>query len=55
MENLEKTIFSDWVKTWLDQIKPNLKKSSYSIYVVRIRKHIMPFFGSINLQTFLKN
>ena len=50
MGNPRKTIFSEWVKTWLALVKPNLKKSSFSIYVVRIKKHIMPFFGELALK-----
>lgn len=50
MGSPRKTIFSEWVKTWLALVKPNLKKSSFSIYVVRIKKHIMPFFGELALK-----
>lgn len=46
-----KTLFGDYILEWLDLYKkPKVKESTYSLYYSRIKVHIIPALGQIELQ-----
>jgi len=46
-----KTKFGDWVTRWLElYVKPKVKMSTYSKYIINAEAHIIPELGTIPLQ-----
>lgn len=43
-------IFSIIAKEWLENTKIRVKKSTYTNYTYLLNKHILPFWGNINMR-----
>lgn len=50
MENQQITLLSDCFKSWLENRKPSVKESTFALYTLIVRKHLMPYFGNLTLE-----
>ncbi|MBP2028120.1 integrase [Acetoanaerobium pronyense] len=48
-KKVEDLLFTDFIKDWLELVKPNLEKTSYSSYQYIIHKRIIPYFEKYSI------
>lgn len=53
--SIEKSSVYDWLKTWLDKRKHQLKLSTFSTYQYKLQKYVLPVIGKMELAELTKS